>query len=47
MNTQLVSDTAIQPSGLTSTMTDIALRYGVEADFDRTMPIIERHGLTF
>ena len=29
------------------TMTEIANRYGVEADFERTGPIIERHGLLF
>jgi mannose-6-phosphate isomerase-like protein (cupin superfamily) len=29
------------------TMAAIALRYGVEVDFERTAPIIERHGLTF
>lgn len=29
------------------TMAAIAARYGVEVDFDRTLPIIERHGLTF
>jgi quercetin dioxygenase-like cupin family protein len=29
------------------TMTQIASRYGGEIDFERTMPIIERHGLTF
>jgi len=28
------------------TMAAIAARYGVEADFERTVPIIERHGLT-
>lgn len=28
-------------------MAAIAARYGVEADFERTMPIIERHGLSF
>ena len=28
-------------------MAVIAARYGVEADFERTMPIIERHGLVF
>lgn len=28
-------------------MAAIAARYGVEADFDGTGPIIERHGLTF
>lgn len=28
-------------------MTGIAGRYGVEVDFDRTAPVIERHGLTF
>ena len=30
-----------------ATMAAIAARYGVEADFERTMPIIERHGLVF
>jgi mannose-6-phosphate isomerase-like protein (cupin superfamily) len=30
-----------------TTMAEIALRYGVEVDFERTMPILERHGLTF
>jgi mannose-6-phosphate isomerase-like protein (cupin superfamily) len=29
------------------TMAAIAARYGVEADFERTLPIIERHELTF
>lgn len=29
------------------TMASIAARYGVDADFDRTGPIIERHRLTF
>lgn len=29
------------------TMAAIAARYGVEVDFELTMPIIERHGLTF
>jgi mannose-6-phosphate isomerase-like protein (cupin superfamily) len=28
-------------------MTDIAGRYGVQGDFERTQPIIERHGLVF
>ncbi len=28
-------------------MAAIAARYGVDVDFDRTGPIIERHGLTF
>lgn len=28
-------------------MAEIAARYGVEVDFDRTAPIIERHRLTF
>jgi mannose-6-phosphate isomerase-like protein (cupin superfamily) len=28
-------------------MTEIATRYGVVADFEGTMPIIERHGLMF
>ena len=28
-------------------MTGIAAKYGVEVDFERTVPIIERHGLTF
>lgn len=28
-------------------MAEIAARYGVEVDFERTGPIIERHGLTF
>ena len=28
-------------------MTAIAARYGVDVDFERTAPIIERHGLTF
>ncbi len=28
-------------------MTAIGARYGVEVDFERTAPIIERHGLTF
>ena len=26
---------------------EIAARYGVEADFEGTMPLIERHGLSF
>lgn len=30
-----------------TTMTEIAARYGVDVDFEQTMPIIERHGLTF
>ena len=30
-----------------SAMSAIAARYGVEVDFDRTGPIIERHGLMF
>jgi quercetin dioxygenase-like cupin family protein len=30
-----------------TTMAEIAVRYGVEVDFERTMPILERHGLTF
>lgn len=30
-----------------ATMSGIADRYGVEVDFERTMPIIERHGLVF
>jgi len=25
---------------------DIAARYGVEADFEGTMPLVERHGLS-
>ena len=29
------------------TMSGIAARYGVEADFERTMPVVERHGLVF
>lgn len=29
------------------TMAQIAARYGVEVDFERTGPIIERHGLVF
>jgi len=29
------------------TMAAIAARYGVEVDFERTLPIVERHGLTF
>ena len=29
------------------TMAAIAARYGVEVDFDRTFPIIDRHGLMF
>lgn len=29
------------------TMSGIAARYGVEADFERTMPVVERHGLIF
>jgi mannose-6-phosphate isomerase-like protein (cupin superfamily) len=29
------------------TMTEIAARYGVEVDFEGTMPIMERHGLVF
>lgn len=28
-------------------MAEIGTRYGVEVDFERTMPIIERHGLVF
>lgn len=28
-------------------MMEIATRYGVEADFEATAPLIERHGLTF
>ncbi len=28
-------------------MAAIAARYGVEVDFERTAPIIERHGLAF
>jgi hypothetical protein len=28
-------------------MTEIATRYGVEVDFENTMPIVERHGLRF
>lgn len=28
-------------------MASIAARYGVDADFERTPPIMERHGLTF
>jgi hypothetical protein len=28
-------------------MAEIAARYGVEVDFERTEPIIERHRLTF
>ena len=30
-----------------ATMATIAARYGVEVDFERTLPIIERHGLAF
>lgn len=30
-----------------ATMAQIAAQYGVEVDFERTGPIIERHGLTF
>ncbi len=30
-----------------ATMAEIATRYGVDVDFDSTMPIIERHGLVF
>lgn len=30
-----------------ASMAEIAERYGVEVDFERTGPIIERHGLTF
>lgn len=30
-----------------ATMSGIAERYGVDVDFDRTAPIIERHRLTF
>ncbi len=26
---------------------EIVARYGVEVDFERTMPIVERHGLAF
>jgi hypothetical protein len=29
------------------TITEIASRYGVDADFEGTLPIMERHGLTF
>ena len=29
------------------TMAAIAARYGVEVDFERTFPIVERHGLAF
>jgi mannose-6-phosphate isomerase-like protein (cupin superfamily) len=28
-------------------MAEIGLRYGVEVDFEHTMPILEQHGLTF
>jgi len=28
-------------------MTAIAARYGADTDFERTSPLIERHGLTF
>jgi mannose-6-phosphate isomerase-like protein (cupin superfamily) len=28
-------------------MAEIAARYGVDVDFERTMPILERHGLAF
>jgi quercetin dioxygenase-like cupin family protein len=28
-------------------MVEVASRYGVEADFQRTMPLVERHGLAF
>lgn len=34
---------ALDPAAIAA----IAARYGVEADFERTAPIIERHGLTF
>ncbi|HEX2729931.1 MAG TPA: hypothetical protein VHM16_09245 [Rubrobacteraceae bacterium] len=30
-----------------ATMSGIAARYGVEVDFERTMPVIGRHGLVF
>ncbi|MGH3086453.1 MAG: cupin domain-containing protein, partial [Rubrobacteraceae bacterium] len=30
-----------------ATMAEIAARYGGEVDFERTTPIIERHGLAF
>jgi hypothetical protein len=30
-----------------STMAEIGARYRGEVDFERTMPIIERHGLEF
>jgi quercetin dioxygenase-like cupin family protein len=30
-----------------SVIAEIASRYGVEVDFDKTFPLIERHGLTF
>jgi hypothetical protein len=33
---------ALTPEG----MAEIAARYGVDADFDRTGPIMERHGLS-
>ena len=28
-------------------MAEIAARYGVEVDFERTMPLVEKHGLSF
>jgi mannose-6-phosphate isomerase-like protein (cupin superfamily) len=30
-----------------TTMAEIATRYGAEVDFERTMPLLERYGLTF
>lgn len=34
---------ALDPAAITA----VAARYGVDVDFERTAPIIERHGLTF
>jgi len=28
-------------------MATIAARYGAQVDFERTLPIVERHGLNF
>jgi len=30
-----------------ATMAELAARYGAEVDFERTIPIVERHGLVF
>ena len=38
---------AIEGEPTPDAIAEIAARYGVEADFENTLPLIERHGLSF